>query len=504
MNSPLSPNPLTSVEVPPRTQADLTQIMLRFASLSDAEMSNGAIAHPNPVSSAIVSTTQQVMRVIQELRSPDSGWPGDIPQTPENLAPYVAEEVYDVIDALQSAPPVTAQPDARWHEYSSLQSLLPWLLWAIARSSYEVMRLIEGVPAECFEGHQRQSGILRLSTRLDIAAPDFSATLDLATQQAPANTVPATVQLRSEACSLCQEAIAADVLLEHINQQVKLTTPVLNRFFEGLNADFLVPQQPWQTGVIWLQLGFEFVPTGVPVAESFASPPNPTLQFTETDWLEDYAKMVVQRQMQDAIAQLPEFRAVSTSPTDRDALVPKLVEDACHLMEWLQSPVAQSNQNFLRRNLSLTDFSRWILWCLSRSTYEITQLVGGVQATLLQPGASWQSGTLRLLAALRLKTVEHDWYLDLGTGQALPYALESVPVPPDSLVQSGECAWCQRPDLFHRLHSEVMANLQQTTPELQLLMEGTGIDMAESDHWEPGALQLTVTLEFMPDKPLTL
>ncbi len=45
---------------------------------------------------------QQLVSVIAQLRNPDGGCPWDLAQTPQTLIPYVIEEAYEVVDALQN------------------------------------------------------------------------------------------------------------------------------------------------------------------------------------------------------------------------------------------------------------------------------------------------------------------------------------------------------------------------------------------------------------------
>ena len=44
---------------------------------------------------------QQLIEVVAKLRSPDDGCPWDLEQTHESLIPYVIEEAYEVVDAIQ-------------------------------------------------------------------------------------------------------------------------------------------------------------------------------------------------------------------------------------------------------------------------------------------------------------------------------------------------------------------------------------------------------------------
>ncbi len=45
---------------------------------------------------------QHLIAVIAQLRNPDGGCPWDLAQTPQTLTPYVIEEAYEVVDAIQS------------------------------------------------------------------------------------------------------------------------------------------------------------------------------------------------------------------------------------------------------------------------------------------------------------------------------------------------------------------------------------------------------------------
>lgn len=52
-------------------------------------------------SSANLLALQHLIDVVAKLRSPDGGCPWDLEQTPESLIPYIIEEAYEVVDAIQ-------------------------------------------------------------------------------------------------------------------------------------------------------------------------------------------------------------------------------------------------------------------------------------------------------------------------------------------------------------------------------------------------------------------
>jgi XTP/dITP diphosphohydrolase len=50
---------------------------------------------------ATLAALDNLIRVIAQLRHPETGCPWDLKQTPQTLIPYVIEEAYEVVDALQ-------------------------------------------------------------------------------------------------------------------------------------------------------------------------------------------------------------------------------------------------------------------------------------------------------------------------------------------------------------------------------------------------------------------
>ena len=52
--------------------------------------------------SRTLTEIQHLITIIAQLRNPDGGCPWDLAQTPQTLTPYVIEEAYEVVDAIQS------------------------------------------------------------------------------------------------------------------------------------------------------------------------------------------------------------------------------------------------------------------------------------------------------------------------------------------------------------------------------------------------------------------
>lgn len=59
---------------------------------------------PTPDDAAL-KAIRQLIEVVASLRSPDGGCPWDLAQTPQTLKPYIIEEAYEVVHAIESGDP---------------------------------------------------------------------------------------------------------------------------------------------------------------------------------------------------------------------------------------------------------------------------------------------------------------------------------------------------------------------------------------------------------------
>lgn len=59
----------------------------------------------------LLEAVQQLVAVVAKLRSPNGGCPWDLAQTPESLIPYVIEEAYETVEAIQSGDPVAIREE---------------------------------------------------------------------------------------------------------------------------------------------------------------------------------------------------------------------------------------------------------------------------------------------------------------------------------------------------------------------------------------------------------
>ena len=88
------------------------------------------------INTETLAALQELIDVVAKLRSPDGGCPWDLAQTPQTLTPYVIEEAYEVVNAINSG-----EQDAIAEELGDL--LLQVVLQAQIASEYKQFSLKE-------------------------------------------------------------------------------------------------------------------------------------------------------------------------------------------------------------------------------------------------------------------------------------------------------------------------------------------------------------------------
>ena len=212
----------------------------------------------------VMTAMGQLMDLVAEVRSPQGGWPADRPPTAENLTPYVLDEAYDLLVALQQS----HQPEqqAPWQPFHALQQLLqrrllvvdaiPHLLWTIARSSPQAMKLLAGLRAEIFQpGQTWERGVLRLVALLELRTPHLHWTLDLATLEPP----PPELQTNTVVSWSDNRIHWVEGFLQGLYNQLQEKTPLVKPLLQTPTAvEVLVPGQSWETGFLQVQLQLTF------------------------------------------------------------------------------------------------------------------------------------------------------------------------------------------------------------------------------------------------------
>lgn len=466
---------------------------------------------------------QRLVEIIAQLRSSAIGGATDQPPHPEALTLYVLEEAQDVLEALHTVAQAIDQaidhtvdqdkplnqpmalPQSRWQGYFRLSSLVPWLLWGTVRSSDQVMQLMEGRTARLQIDRTWQTGMLRLMPLLSFSATDAVHTIDLATGDLAIGTSCgnplAADRLIDFDSPLGQSPVTVTALLNQLNSQIQATTAAIVPFLQGIPAELLMPQSPWQTGSIQLHYQLEFIPTSISPLLLSPSPlptpasPPPCLKFTDSTWLKQYQSIITQQQLTRLLSERTNGLSEESVPS-----LPSLVAAACQVSEQIQTGLAIISRRFVTEELSLSQLAMRLHWCLIHSAYEVMQLLSGIPATVWLPQSTCQTGTLRFSIHLRMQTPQLEWILDLATGQSL--AAPRSPLSPGAIGQSYESQWCTQPISLAHLEKTLWQQVHQSIPEIKLLLQGAEVDLLENGEmengqaWQPGVMQLQGNFEF--------
>lgn len=60
------------------------------------------MSSPSTTYNSVLAALHNLIEVVAQLRSPEDGCPWDLAQTPQTLIPYIIEEAYEVVDAINS------------------------------------------------------------------------------------------------------------------------------------------------------------------------------------------------------------------------------------------------------------------------------------------------------------------------------------------------------------------------------------------------------------------
>ncbi|PZV08060.1 MAG: hypothetical protein DCF22_20940 [Leptolyngbya sp.] len=484
------------------------------------------------ISAIAVTAMHRLIKQISLLRSPEGGWNKTSQPTPETLSPYVSDEIDEVLESLE---PDSLSPSLT-NPLTLLESLISPLLWSVARSSYPIMQLIEGIRV-CVGRPEKQwiPGILRLAVILNITTPQVQCAWDLVTLGTPNLGMDRTLQVQAELDDF--PSITANVdnsdskgwvdrQLAGICDRLKMV-PALDDLQQGLTANLLLPGWDWQVGTVQLKLNFEFLPqllqdAGLNYREclnwveaelveeidprTFAnySEASPLTQISVTDIpdpsfmaaaivrlagnQEEYAQFALQQ----AFTQ-PLHRIQQTA--NRVALEERaiaVINEAYRISTLTYSAVGNSFC-LLQPELLMDELIPKLLWHITRSSYTIANWIGGLTYQLLQPKSDWVSGTLRLMAVLEVTARDAPWFVDLGSGRFV--TRDSWQLPSGAIVQS----LTQAPILLETLVDQRVQDIQRTAPEIGHMRNGIAIEWLTSDQdWQPGHLCLHLGVEFVP------
>lgn len=129
-------------------------------------MTNSEQSHSESLvqQATMLEAVQRLVEVVARLRSPNDGCPWDLAQTPESLIPYVIEEAYETVDAVQSG-----DANAICEELGDL--LLQVVLQAQIASEAKQFSLTEiahGISEKLIRRHPHVFGDVKVQTMDDV------------------------------------------------------------------------------------------------------------------------------------------------------------------------------------------------------------------------------------------------------------------------------------------------------------------------------------------------
>ncbi len=226
------------------------------------------------------------------------------------------------------------------------------------------------------------------------------------------------------------------------------------------------------------------------------------LASTVTDHPPLWREVLLQRHL---LAQLPTWQALAQTPdrelADPDPLLLALIETAGTIgADWEQPGTWLFPGDRGPTQAASCAFGDWLLglfWAVTRSSYTIAQLVGGVYAQVLAPEQGWQTGTLRLVVTLTIATEAQTWHWDLATRQGLTAIPPSL--NPQAIVGVDHLAAYPMPIPAGTMHPQLMAQLRASDPRFTAWEAGLPLrwQATEGADWKLGQWHLTSTLEFV-------
>ncbi len=500
---------------------------------------------------------QQLVELIQKLRSPEQNLALHHPLTPETLIPYISDEAYDLLELLQTSPLVRSSQETRPSDPVLIAALIPKLLWCTARSSYPIMQLVEGIQAQVSQASSLWTpGILRLAVILEIRTEDENWCLDLAMGCPPQPLIDQSYQIQTEEGNCLSHVLVDDGVwqeqadqsgvwlnyqLQALTESLLSTTPILQAWMSGLAVDLLIPGHPWRSGELQLKLGLTFTPyesdkllltsqsaLSNPIEAEFMEETNSEAEGSNSSGYPFHTANAPL--MSVAVVEMPMFTLMATTLvrlTDPAALeifsqlvtqqalaksinlvyqlelssstsesLHQIVRQAYRISA-LTLHAASSSFCLLQPELLMDELVPKLLWHITRSSYLNMQWISGVPATVLQPDADWKPGILRLVFVLELETSEEQWFVDLATGR--------LGTDETSRLTSSAIAHIQTSSVFpepipvEQLQSQLVYSVQTAAPEIAQLLQGVEMEWLSSSHdWHPGILKLHASLEFVP------
>lgn len=547
----INPIKQSSINQPQNLDDFLDQTLIKFIDPFPFD----SISHSPEIPDSLVEAMQELIQIIAHLRSPNGAWPSHLPQTPENLIPYVTEEASEVLAAYQSYSVSTSKilPNSSDQKQYNIQppvilflnTLVPQLLWNLVQSNNQFMRLLTGINAEILLPNQDWTpGKLRLVASLMIQTESIQILIDLATSFLPPPLITTEAYIQSNDCSFCQNPLEVKSLLQQITHHLQDHLNPINLLIHSIKTELLYPKSQWEQSQITIEMGFQFIPdpktsevspfyysleneqieedffTHTPIQDveysilasiSQASLLKTQIRLTDPSIIQPYIQSQIQNYGLHGLNQQQQFHNLNLSSKtisnlelqSKDSSLIDLIQIADELVDIIYSPQSASSLMRLQPEMPLIELSLRLLWQMVKSSYNIMQFISGIQAKVLQPGLAWQTGNLRLLAVLNAEFINDSWEIDIASSQPLKFELN--PLLPNSIIQSDCHEWCRLPQSLEFLKVQII-NLLETAPELKSWIKGAKVDWGNSTEnlelsvsWQSGFAQLSFDFEWIPN-----
>jgi hypothetical protein len=392
------------------------------------------------VSPVAVEAMHRLMFMVEQVGSPEGGWPDHLQPTPENLLPYLTEEVCEVLQALNEENKRDEGVVIFSSSYVLMADLVRRLLWFLAKSSPEIMRLVGGVQAEVKLNVEEdwKIGILRLVPVLDVKTIEDFWAVDLGTGEVWDGGQFTLARIKFKGGFLGRDCVFSESLLERLQAIVLRVSPELDVFFKGFSGQVLCPNQEWLLCDLGMSWSWDFLEGVMGFDEDFKDNDEGLVLKNSSLGKGYFENLVKDFLMGLPVGDLnlgePEMAANlmvdSLQEKEGNSRVLDLVSGACFLRGILG-----------QERVFLEDFRRQLLWQIIGCSEVVMQLVGGVRARVLQPNGGWQKGVFSLVPVLVVKGRDSgklNKSIDLRTGDSL--VLRGVGVVNDAMIFSDECS----------------------------------------------------------------
>lgn len=486
------------------------------------------LCQPKVPAEEVMGPLRQLVDIVMKLRSPTGGWPADLPPTPENLLTYVGEEIWELLEALaQPQPEGDSPPLGKDSVLVPMEELIPHLLWLLASSNYEVMRLLEGVRARIYTSDiQFSLGVVRLVPVLSLDFGETCYDLDLVTQAEtdPSQFLPGDLTVKLVENDLDDRPMVGAQMLDLLQQEISQSKPQLSRLLgPGWAAEALSPFQNWGASVLRLQFHLAHTgerapglsptsaltePVEPPVAPIRDAQPAQTagigftlddfadvldedprggnpgilgdwLTFTDEAWVQDFLNSCACERMLQHLPSL--VNAPEQGAEDRELACMERVYGATTPVQVDQ---ALSRHTFVHGAALVADVWLRLRWYLAHCSEQVMQLMGGLSCRVLTPGRGWQRGLLYLRPVMTLTLTDHNsapgrapngWRLDLGNGRLLPAHPPSL--SDDAVIATVHNPGWQSPLMLTDLKAAIHRDIADYGPAVATLQTGTAVNL---------------------------